>query len=106
MNREVHVRFCEGLGVKFPRATRPLIHTSLEFARAQDVGVSQRFSGLGNALPQTGHIFSVGLIIRLALHLEHLTGLSLTRLISSGSRLVIMFLRARKVLLWRSETGK
>ena len=21
MNREVHVRFCEGLGVKFPRAT-------------------------------------------------------------------------------------
>ena len=23
MNREVHVRFCEGLGVKFPRATRP-----------------------------------------------------------------------------------
>jgi len=28
MNREVHVRFCEGVGVKFPRATRPLIHTS------------------------------------------------------------------------------
>ena len=25
MNREVHVRFCEGVGVKFPRATRPLI---------------------------------------------------------------------------------
>jgi len=23
MNREVHVRFCEGVGVKFPRATRP-----------------------------------------------------------------------------------
>jgi len=23
MNREVHVRFCEGLGVKFPRPTRP-----------------------------------------------------------------------------------
>ena len=22
MNREVHVRFCEGVGVKFPRATR------------------------------------------------------------------------------------
>ena len=22
MNREVHVRFCEGLGVQFPRATR------------------------------------------------------------------------------------
>ena len=29
---------CEGVGVKFPRATRPLIHTSLEFARAQDFG--------------------------------------------------------------------
>ena len=27
MNREVHVRFCEGVGVKVPRATRPLIHT-------------------------------------------------------------------------------
>jgi hypothetical protein len=24
MNREVHVGFCEGVGVKFPRATRPL----------------------------------------------------------------------------------
>ncbi len=24
MNREVHVRFCEGVGVKFPRATRPV----------------------------------------------------------------------------------
>ena len=23
MSREAHVRFCEGLGVKFPRATRP-----------------------------------------------------------------------------------
>jgi hypothetical protein len=31
MNREVHVRFCEGVGVKFPRATRPLIHSLLEF---------------------------------------------------------------------------
>jgi len=37
MNREVHVRFCEGVGVKFPRATRPLIHTLLGFAQAQDV---------------------------------------------------------------------
>ena len=27
MNREVHVRFCEGLGVRFPRATRLLIFT-------------------------------------------------------------------------------
>src|SRR5260370_25923189 len=27
MNREVHVRFCEGLGVKFPRPTRPTLPT-------------------------------------------------------------------------------
>jgi hypothetical protein len=52
----------------------------------QDVGVSQRFSGLGNEFPQTGHTFSVGLIIKLALHLRHLTLISLTRLISSESR--------------------
>ena len=25
MSREVHVRFCEGLGVRFPRATRHII---------------------------------------------------------------------------------
>ncbi len=25
MSREVHVRFCEGVGVKFPRATRLLV---------------------------------------------------------------------------------
>jgi hypothetical protein len=24
VNREVHARFCEGLGVKFPGATRPV----------------------------------------------------------------------------------
>jgi hypothetical protein len=24
MSREIHVRFCEGLGVRFPRATRQL----------------------------------------------------------------------------------
>ena len=37
MNREVHVRFCEGVGVKFPRATRPLIHTFAPETSAQDV---------------------------------------------------------------------
>src|SRR5271170_1693945 len=26
MSREVQVRFCEGLGVKFPRSTLPVIH--------------------------------------------------------------------------------
>jgi len=66
----------------------PLIHTLLEITLAQDVEGCQRFIGFGNKPPQTGHTFSVGLIIRLALHLGHLTGWSLTRLISAGSRLV------------------
>ena len=83
----------------------PLIHTLLKFDLAQNVGVSQRLSDLGNELPKTGQTFSVGLIIRSALHLGHLTAWSLTRLISSGSRLVIRFPRFRKVLLWWSETG-
>jgi hypothetical protein len=68
--------------------------------------ISQRFSGLGNEPPQTGHTFSVGLIIRLALHLEHLTGWSLALSISTVSRLVIRFLRFRKVLLSCLETLK
>jgi len=38
MNREVHVRFCEGVGVKFPRATRPLMHTFPLENALQDVG--------------------------------------------------------------------
>ena len=62
----------------------PLIHTLLKFNLAQYIESCQRFSGLGNELPQTGHTFSVALIIRLALHLGHLTAWSLTRLISSG----------------------
>jgi len=42
MNGDIHVRFCEGLGVKFPRATLPAITgqnatlDSLEF-RAQSL---------------------------------------------------------------------
>jgi hypothetical protein len=63
----------------------PLNHTGLEYVQAQDIAVSQRFTGFGSLLLQTGHIFSVGLIIRLALHLGHLTERSLTRLISGGS---------------------
>ena len=31
VNREVHARFCEGLGVKFPGATRPPGTRQLEF---------------------------------------------------------------------------
>ena len=70
----------------------PLIYTRLEFDLARDVGYRQRFPGLGSDPPQTGHTFSVGLIIGLALHLEHVTLWSLTRLISSGSRLVIFII--------------
>ena len=35
MNREVHVGLCESVGVKFPRATGPLIHTRLDFILVQ-----------------------------------------------------------------------
>jgi len=80
-----------------PRSQRksilhPLIHTLLESNLAQDVEGCQRFSGFGNELPQTGHTFSDGWTMRSALHLGHLTGWSLTRLISSGSRLVIFII--------------
>ena len=67
------------------------MHTFLKFNLVQDLGVSQRFSRLVNELPQTGHTFSVGLTITVSLHLRHLTEWSLTRLISSGSRLVTGF---------------
>ena len=83
----------------------PLIHTLLKFNLAQDIWFYQRLSSLGNSLPQTGHSFSVGSIIRLTLHIENLTEWSLARSISAGSRLVIRLLRIRKVTLWVSETG-
>jgi hypothetical protein len=44
MNREVHVRFCEGVGVKFPRATRPLMHTFSFKASSTKYG-SRSFKG-------------------------------------------------------------
>ena len=56
------------------------------------------FYHFASTLPKTGHTFSVGLIISSALHLGHLTGWSSTRLISSGSRLVIRF--SKTVLSW------
>ncbi len=46
MNQEVYVRFYEGVGVKFPRATRPLIHTSLEFTRHRMLRIKKRSKGL------------------------------------------------------------
>jgi len=82
MNRDVHVRFCEGVGVKFPRATLPLIHTWLDFNLAQNVGVSQRFSGFGTEPPQTGQTPSPGFAIMVSLHLGHLRGRTSTRSIS------------------------
>jgi len=47
----------------------PLIHTLLHFTLVQDVGVSQRFSGLGNKLPQTGHINLQRASLYFSLHL-------------------------------------
>jgi len=52
MNREVHVGFCESVGVKFPRATRPLIHTLLKFNLARDVEKKK-------AEPRTPHFLSL-----------------------------------------------
>ena len=31
MSREIHVRFCEGLGVRFPRATRLVVQCRTRF---------------------------------------------------------------------------
>ena len=36
MNREVHVRFCESLGVRFPRATHHQLHWVLDVAFSDD----------------------------------------------------------------------
>jgi hypothetical protein len=83
----------------------PLIHTFLKFNLAQDMVVFQRFSGLGKGLLQRGHAFSECLTITVSLHLGHLTGWTFTRLISSGSRLVIGPLRVRRFSLWWFETG-
>jgi hypothetical protein len=92
---------CEALRVR-KCGLHPLIHTLLGFNLTQDIGASQRFAGLGSAPPQTGQSFSVGLIIRLTLHLEHLTAWSLTRLILSGSREVVIW----PPLDWLSSVGK
>jgi hypothetical protein len=70
-------------------ARRDLIATLLEFNLEQDIVVSQRFGGLSNALPQTGHTLWSGLTIKFSLHLGHLRGWTLTRLTSVGSRLAI-----------------
>ena len=35
MNREIHVRFWEGLGVRFPRATHCLVGSISEIGRTQ-----------------------------------------------------------------------
>jgi hypothetical protein len=87
-----------GVGADF--VLHPLIHTRLEFNLAQDVDYGQRFPGLGSESPQTGHTFAVSLIIKLALHLGHLTGWSLTRLISSA--IGGLFMRGR--FLFRADT--
>jgi hypothetical protein len=68
----------------------PLIHTIASETSAQYIVSFQRFGGLGNEPPQIGYTFSVGLIIRSALHLEHLTQWTLTRLISENMRVSLL----------------
>jgi len=82
---------CNSLEFHSGLILHPLIHSRLKFNLAQDIDWSQRFSGFENEPPQTKHTFSVGLIIRLALHLGHLTLWSLTRLISSGPRVLLIW---------------
>ena len=82
----------------------PLIHTRLESKQAQYVVCNQGFRNFASEPPQTGHTFSVGLVIRLALHLGHLTLWSLTRLISSASRvLLIWFFFSPVDVFWPTE---
>jgi hypothetical protein len=52
--------------------------------RARYIDFCQRFCGLASEFPQTGQAFSVGLTMRLALHLGHLTLWSFIRLTSMG----------------------
>ena len=80
--------------MQFPRSSVGLHITSLllKFALTQDVVPHQGLFSLGSEPPQTGHTFSVALIRRLALHLEHLTGWSFTRWIFWGSGMLFIAL--------------
>jgi len=59
--------------------------TSLGFFQAQDVECYQCSCGLASELPQTGHTLSFVLTNGMSLHLGHLIGWTLTRLISMFS---------------------
>ncbi len=51
MSREIHVRFCEGLGVQFPRATRLVCMTQHpQTAKAIEAMLRQRFEKFGLTL--------------------------------------------------------
>ena len=84
----------------------PLIHTSLRRSLAQDVAVLQCFAGFGNDPPQIGDTSSSGLTKGVSLHMGHLTGWTVTRLISLEPGFVIGLFRVRKFWLWWAETGK
>jgi hypothetical protein len=43
MNGDVHVRFCESVGVKLPRATRHCITLAYPYCRAGDVSLCKRY---------------------------------------------------------------
>lgn len=53
MSREVHVRFWERAGVRFPRATRSLVWPSLEAAIKPVVGIVELLADHANAAPVT-----------------------------------------------------
>jgi hypothetical protein len=48
MRREFHVRFCEGPGVRFPRATRlVMVFQTEEDARAMRTALAERLASFG-----------------------------------------------------------
>ena len=49
MNREVHVWFCEGLGVKFPRATRLKGFRTAKKPVSRNPQFFMKYSGVRNA---------------------------------------------------------
>ena len=71
----------------------PLIHTLLEINLVHDMVLFQRFGGFGSDPSQAGHTLSSSFTLTVSLHLGHLTGWSLTRLISIGDLFLRVFFR-------------
>ena len=60
MSREAHVRFCEGLGVRFPRPTHHELHWVLDMAFSEDAA-RHRARNLAHNLTTLRHFARVEL---------------------------------------------